>query len=251
MKPALGVAAMAVTVAVAAALTAAARSTFHSDRVTTAVEQSTKAATAFDVVMHVHGGAIPRDLLARAKAVVVFPRVVKASSGHRENGRGVVTRRSGAVWGNPVFIRVGAGSVGPQTRAASTDYVLLVMNDESVQRLLHERTDIGSDAAVAPEAVAGRSAVAGNDAVMNAAILSYSSRRGLFAGVDVRGIVILPDDELNVAVYNQTARELLSSLADGSDTGTADVQSFPKTVDRYTLESDIIAQFISARPFIH
>jgi SH3 domain-containing YSC84-like protein 1 len=55
--------------------------------------------------------AIPRVLLARAKAVAVFPRVVKvALTFGGEGGRGVVSRRTADGWGNPVYLRAGGAS---------------------------------------------------------------------------------------------------------------------------------------------
>ena len=98
-----------------------------------AAAQSVKAGKAFDAIMRVPDKAIPRDLLARAKAVAVFPQVVKAAfviGG--EGGRGVVIRRSGGGWGDPVFFRAAGGSVGPQIGASATDFVLLFMNDDGI-----------------------------------------------------------------------------------------------------------------------
>src|SRR5262252_5110532 len=242
MKPAAGVAAMACTVFVAAAITAGARSSVKGDRLIAAAEQSERAARSFEAVMQAHAMAIPPDLLGRAKAVVVFPRTGKrADSG--DGSRGVVSRRTNTGWGSPVFVRVSAGSVGPQRRAASTDYFLLLMTDESVEELLNDRIGSGNQAAVAAGPVVGRNAGAEGDASSRTAILSYSSRRGLFAGVDVRGIVIEPDDDLNLAVYNQTAHDLLGGRAAGSENGSAFVRSFPETVDRYTIASgDVTAR---------
>ena len=71
---------------------------------------------------------------------------------------------------------------------------------------------------------------------MHAAILSYSRGRGLFAGVDAKGIVLRPEDDLNIAVYNQTARELLSDHASGSNPSN-ELKSFPDTLGRYTAKS--------------
>ncbi|HJZ74131.1 MAG TPA: lipid-binding SYLF domain-containing protein [Vicinamibacterales bacterium] len=249
MKPATGVAAMAFTVVVAAALTAAARSTFQADRAGAAAEQSERAAKAFAAVMQAHGKAIPRDLLAAAKAVVVFPRVDR-QAGSSEGSRGVVSRRTDTGWGNPVFVRVSAGSVGPQSRAASTDYFLLLMNDESVQNLLNDPAGIGNAASIAAGPVVGRSA--GSDAAMQAAILSYSSRRGLFAGIDVRGIVIQPEDDLNIAVYDQTARGVLAIHDRGGDRVAADVRSFPEMVELYAAApADIIPPATAPPAFIN
>src|SRR5262245_11171760 len=100
------------------------------DRIAEAAAQSSKAAKAFEAIMQVPDKAIPRELLGRAKAVAVFPQVIKvALRVGGEGGRGVVTRRVGNEWGAPVFFRAGGGSVGPQAGASSTDFVLLLMNE--------------------------------------------------------------------------------------------------------------------------
>src|SRR6478672_866261 len=102
-------------------------------KVKDAAEQSSRAAKAFDAMMQVPDQAIPRDLLARAKAVAVFPNVIKvAATVGGQAGRGVVSRRTAAGWGPPVFIRGAGGSFGPQIGASFTDYFLLLMNDDSV-----------------------------------------------------------------------------------------------------------------------
>lgn len=112
--------------------------------------QSLKAAKVLDEIMHSPDKAIPRDLLARAKAVAVFPEVVKAAffiGGER--GRSVVSRRTTAGWSDPVFFRAGGGSVGPQIGASATDIVLLFMNDDTVGGLMKDRFELGAEAAVA------------------------------------------------------------------------------------------------------
>jgi len=202
-----------------------------------AAEQSSRAAKAFDAIMQVPDKAIPRDLLSRAKAVAVFPRVIKvAATVGGEGGRGVVSRHTDAGWGDPVFLRGGGGSVGPQIGASSTDYFLLLMSDESVQALMKDRFELGGEAGVAAGPV-GRNAGAATDALMQAAILSYSRSRGLFAGANVKGVVLRPEDDLNLAVYNKTARELLSDqIADDAETGSS-LKSFPDTIGRYTTKS--------------
>ena len=202
-----------------------------------AADQSAKAAKAFEAIMQVPDKAIPRELLARAKAIAVFPRVIKvALTVGGEGGRGVVSRRTDTGWANPVFIRAGGGSVGPQIGASSTDYFLLLMNDESVEGLMKDRFELGGEAGVAAGPV-GRNASAGTDALMQAAILSYSRSRGLFAGVNLKGIVLKPEDDLNLAAYNKTARELLAAQYGGESASEAGLQAFPQTLGRYTGKS--------------
>ena len=221
---------------VMSALTPEARSDdSHEKKVRDAAAQSAKAAKAFEAIMQVPDKAIPRDLLARAKAIAVFPDVIKvALTVGGEGGRGVVSRHIGAGWGDPVFLRAGGGSVGPQIGASSTDFFLLLMNDESVDGLMKDKFELGGEAGIAAGPV-GRNAGAATDALMHAEILSYSRSRGLFAGVNVKGIVLKPEDDLNVAVYKQTARELLGDPVSGDAGAAVGLKAFPQALGRYTV----------------
>lgn len=204
------------------------------DKVREAAAQSVKAAKVFDSIMKTPDKAIPQELLAHAKAIAVFPQVIKAAffiGG--EGGRGVVSRRTRTGWSDPVFFRAGGGSVGPQVGASATDIVLLFMNDDAVDGLMKDKFELGAEAAVAGGPV-GREASAGTDALMQAEILSYSRSRGLFAGVNLKGVVIRPEDDVNLAVYDKSARELLEQGEQASDKTAADLPSFSKTVSRYT-----------------
>ena len=212
---------------------AARRDDDRDKKVREAADQSARAAKAFEAIMQVPDKAIPRDLLSRARAVAVFPRVIKvAATIGGEGGRGVVSKQTSGGWGDPVFLRGGDGSVGPQIGASSTDYFLLLMNDESVEGLMKDKFELGGEAAVAAGPV-GRNAGAATDALMHAAILSYSRSRGLFAGVNVKGVVIKPEDDLNRAVYNQTARDLLGDHAGGPNPSDG-MQAFPQALGRYS-----------------
>jgi lipid-binding SYLF domain-containing protein len=225
-----------VGVALAAMVVVSARAKDSTDKqIKDAAEQSEKAAKAFDAIMQVPDKAIPRELVSRAKAIAVFPRVIKvAFTVGGEGGRGVVSQHTkDGGWGNPVYLRAGGGSVGPQIGASSTDFFLLLMNDESVEGLLKDKFELGAEAGVAAGPV-GRNAGAGTDALMHAAILSYSRSRGLFAGVNVKGIVLRPEDDLNRAVYNKTAKEILGNQINDDSGAAAGLKAFPQTLSRYT-----------------
>lgn len=142
-----------------------------------AAAQSAKAARVFAEIMDAPDKAVPQDLLKRAKAIAVFPKVLTALVVGAEGGRGAVSRRTKAGWSDPVFFRAAGPSVGPQIGASSTDIVLLLMNDDAVAHLMKDRFGLGADLAVAAGSV-GRDASAGTDALMHAEILSYSRSRG-------------------------------------------------------------------------
>jgi lipid-binding SYLF domain-containing protein len=209
----------------------------HGTKVKEAASQSAKAAKVFDEIMQTPDKSIPRDLLAHAKAIAVFPQVIKASfvvGG--EGGRGVVSHRTSAGWSDPVFFRAGGGSVGWQIGATATDFVLLFMNDEAVAGLMKDKFELGAEAGVAGGPV-GRETGAGTDALMHAEILSYSRSRGLFAGVSLKGVVVRPEDDLNQAVYSKTAHELLSDDKGAGTNAEAGLPAFSKTVSRYSTVS--------------
>src|SRR6266850_3918817 len=149
-----------------------------------AASQSAKAAKAFDGIMQVPDKAIPRDLVAQAKAIAVFPAVIKvAFAAGGGGGRGVVSRHIGDTWGEPVFFRARGGSVGPQIGASSTDFVLLLMDDASLEALMKDKFEVGAEVGATAGPVGAN---LGTGTRPEAQILSYSRSRGLFAGANVK-----------------------------------------------------------------
>ena len=200
-----------------------------------AADQSAKAARVFNEIMATREKSIPRDLLARAEAVAVFPNVIKAGFivGGR-GGSGVISRRVAAGWSAPAFFDLGGGSIGLQIGASSTDFILLFMNENAVDSLLGDKFEIGGEGSAAAGPV-GRSASASTDLKLNAQILSYSRSKGAFAGLELKGVVIKPDNEDNLQVYGMSARDILT----GADKIALDkmpegVRVFPLTLARYS-----------------
>src|SRR5437016_7759784 len=200
-----------------------------------AADQSAKAARVFDQIMATREKSVPQDLLDRAEAVAVFPGVIKAGFivGGR-GGSGVISRRVAGGWSAPAFFDLAGGSIGLQIGASSTDFVLLFMNENAVDSLLKDQFEIGGEGSAAAGPV-GRSASASTDARLNAQILSYSRSRGAFAGLELKGVVIKPDNEDNLQVYGMNARDILT----GSDKISMEkmpegVRVFPLTLSRYS-----------------
>ena len=210
--------------------------TKNQKRVADATSQAQKAAQIFTEIMNVPDRAVPQKLLDKAEAIAVFPSVIKAGFiiGGR-GGRGVISRRVKGGWGAPAFFNLGGGSVGLQIGASSTDFVLLFMNQDALGGLLQDKFEIGGEGSVAAGPV-GRSASATTDAQLKAGILSYSRSKGLFAGLELKGVVISADNDDNKAVYNMTANEVLSPAQRWTATKIpAGVRIFPKTLARYSV----------------
>jgi SH3 domain-containing YSC84-like protein 1 len=147
---------------------------------------------------------IPKDLLDRARCMVVIPGMKKAAflvGG--EYGRGFASCRTGSGWSAPAPVRIGGGSFGLQLGVDSTDIVLLVMNERGLRRLLSDKFSIGADAAAAAGPV-GRDAAADTDISMRAEILSWSRTHGLFAGVSLDGTVVEHDNGETQKLYGRS-----------------------------------------------
>src|SRR5204863_1118 len=168
------------------------------------------ASRVFEQIMGAPDRSIPKDLLDRAEAVAVFPGMIKAGFvvGGR-GGSGVISRRVTGGWSAPAFFHMGGASVGLQIGAAKTDLVLLFMNEDALKGLLGDKLEIGGEASAAAGPV-GRTASASTNLRLDAGILSYSRSKGLFAGLELKGAVINPDNNLNEALYGFKAKDLLT-----------------------------------------
>jgi SH3 domain-containing YSC84-like protein 1 len=151
---------------------------------------------------------IPRDLLDRARCVIVMPSVLKAAFVIGGSyGRGAMVCRTGknfaGPWGAPAMYALEGASVGFQIGGEATDFVFLVMNNRGADSLLHSEVRLGADASAAAGPV-GRLASADTDAYMRSEILSYSRARGAFAGISLEGSTLRPDSGANRALYGRS-----------------------------------------------
>jgi lipid-binding SYLF domain-containing protein len=197
------------------------------------ISQSNKAGRVFREIMDTPDKGIPKDLLDKAECVAVFPSVLKAGFivGGR-GGRGVASCRTSNGWSAPAYFTLGGASFGLQIGAQSTDFVMLFMNKDGMRSLLSDEFTLGGDASVAAGPV-GRQAGAATDLKLNAQILSYSRSKGLFAGLELKGVVIKPDKDDMRDVYGEgiTAKAVLQ---DNTVSAPATIRAFPNVLGRYS-----------------
>ena len=144
---------------------------------------------------------IPDDIAAMATCVAVVPGFKKgAFIVGGQYGQGVVTCRTGHGWSAPAFIQLTGASFGFQVGGQSTDLVLIGTTRDAFQRLLHDKVKLGGDAAVAAGPVGRNSQAA---ATVNAAFLSYSRSKGVFAGIDLTGDVVNQNQDDTDAYYGK------------------------------------------------
>ena len=199
-----------------------------------AVERVDKSTKAFNEIMGIAEKSIPRDLLKKANAIVIFPGAIKAGfifAG--QGGSGLAVKRIASGWSAPAFMNMGGGSFGLQAGGQSTDYVMLIMNEKGMKGLLEDKFELGGEGSVAAGPV-GRTAAASTNVTMDAEILTYSRTKGVFAGISLKGVVISPDKDMNAAIYQKTAKEILGPAAVPSNAAPSALQKFGNTVATYS-----------------
>ena len=95
---------------------------------------------------------------------------------------------------------IGGASAGFQIGGTSSDYVLVILANTAVDKVLSGKVKVGSDvsAAAGPGASAGAGSIGGAD------ILTYSRTSGLFAGVSLNGASLSPDSDANQRLYDKS-----------------------------------------------
>ena len=156
---------------------------------------------------------IPMNLVSKAKAIIVFPTMLKAGFfvGARY-GKGIASVRAEETgkWGPPAFLFTTGGSFGFQFGAQTIDLILLVMSQRGLEGLLNEQFTLGGDIAISAGPL-GRHAEASADVFMQGEIYSYSRSKGLFGGVSLKGTIITSDSDANLTYYGHpyTSKEIL------------------------------------------
>jgi len=167
------------------------------------VKRMDAAATVLDEIMGTPDKGIPQELLDSAKCVAVVPSMIKIGFvfGGR-HGRGIATCRTSSGWSAPAPFSVTGGSWGLQIGGEAIDVVMLVMNDNGMEKMLSSKFKIGADASAAAGPV-GRHVEGETDWKMRAEVLTYSRARGAFAGVTVNGASITQDKDGTRILYGR------------------------------------------------
>jgi len=146
--------------------------------------------------------AVPTDVLAKAECVIVLPSVKKFAVGiGGTGGRGPMSCRGGknfsGKWSAPAMYTIGGASAGLQLGGSSTDYVLMLMSDSAVNKVLEGKVKVGTDITAA----AGPGATAPTKEMADA--LTYARVKGAFAGVSLSGVTLDPATDANTRLYGK------------------------------------------------
>jgi lipid-binding SYLF domain-containing protein len=157
----------------------------------------------------------PRDLLRRARAVMVCPRIFKAGFFFGgEGGNCVLLARAGnGTWSYPAFYTIGSGSFGFQFGIEDNQLLMLIMTRHGLNAVLDSQIKLGANAGIAV-ATLGAGVQGSTTAAVGADIVAFDASRGLFGGVALEGSVMSTQTDWNQAYYGQpfAARQLVVAM---------------------------------------
>jgi SH3 domain-containing YSC84-like protein 1 len=142
-----------------------------------------------------------RNLLGGARAIYIVPHDVQggflltASS-----GQGVLLRRHGESWSDPVFLHIGGVGLGFEAGGEDESLVMVIMTDAGVDQLLDGATRLGGSGGFALANLGVEGATAGSIG-SGIEVISVATAQGLFAGGGLQGTKLWPGDEYNQALY--------------------------------------------------
>lgn len=154
---------------------------------------------------------IPPALLRKAQCVIIIPGLLKgAFLFGGKYGRGFTSCRTPRGWSAPAAMIIEGGSFGGQLGGSATDLIMLVMNRNGMDHLLHDKFTLGADLAVVQGI--GYDASANADLFMRAPMISWSRSKGLFVGMSLEGASLRPDKGENRKLYGHeiTNQEILA-----------------------------------------
>lgn len=168
-------------------------------------------------------GGPAHDLLHKARAVLIVPRLVKAGfilGG--EGGTGVLLARdAGGRWSYPSFYGMGGGSVGLQIGGETSKIVLIIMTERALNALMQDEFKIGAEAGITVVKLGG-SGEASTTANAGADIYAVARSKGLFGGIALEGAIVAPRTAWNHAYYGSDVTAESIVLRHGASNPGAD-----------------------------
>lgn len=155
-----------------------------------------------------------RELLHRARAVLIVPNLVKAGFFFGgEGGDGVMMARSArGTWTDPAFYTLASASFGLQIGIQSAEVVMLIMDDKALTALEQDEFKFGAQASLAVVTLGSNAQAASSTALQNADIIVWASASGAYAGLTLEGSLVKPRDSYNEAYYGRplNVKEILN-----------------------------------------
>jgi lipid-binding SYLF domain-containing protein len=146
-----------------------------------------------------------RDLLPKAKGVLVTPELLRAGFILGGSGGSAVylARTPDGGWAGPAFYTMGSASFGLQAGVESSEVVIVAMTDRGAKAMLDNSVKLGAGASVAAGPMGA--GVAGGTANLSADLIAYNRAKGLYGGIALDGALVTTRRDWNQAYYGKAA----------------------------------------------
>jgi lipid-binding SYLF domain-containing protein len=145
---------------------------------------------------------VAADMLGKAKAVLIVPRLVKGGFIFgAEGGDGVLLKRVGKSWSSPAFYSLASASFGLQIGLEQAELVFIIMTDRALRGIERSEFKLGAGAGIT--VVTLSSGAEGATSGQGGDIVVWASGTGAYGGLTFNGSVVKPRNDWNADFYGK------------------------------------------------
>ncbi len=144
-----------------------------------------------------------KELLGRARAILIAPRIFKAGFFFGgEGGSAVLLVRGAHGWSDPAFYTIASASFGLQIGAQESEMIIFIMSDRALHALMENKVKLGANAGLAV-ATLGSTVEGATTTAAGADLIVWASASGAYAGISLDGSVVAPDRSADANYYGR------------------------------------------------
>jgi lipid-binding SYLF domain-containing protein len=165
-----------------------------------------RARITFNDFMHDPNFVWLHENINQAKAILIFPEVIKGGfivGGSGGTGVLLVRDEKTGSWSDPAFYTLGAGGFGPQIGAEESEVIMVATSQKAIDALLSSSFEMGGDVSFAFGPVGQGAKATVTVPEVNADFVSFAKSKGLYAGINLGGSDIYVRNNLNTAYYHK------------------------------------------------
>jgi lipid-binding SYLF domain-containing protein len=205
-----------------------------------AIERSGDAGRIMSLLALVPDSGLPKELVDKAEAVGVFPKVRKETAFFTtmSQGYGVISSRQESGWSLPAFYAFGGGGYGnPFAKNEASAVVLLFMTKDALGWFEKGGVPLKNE----KKALAGPVGAITDEQrkeMEGAQILAYSYYNGKLDGTAFgksfwKNFALNPDNNINKPVYGMKGREVLAGKEVDSSTVPTGISAYQEALEKY------------------
>jgi len=205
-----------------------------------AIERSGDAARIISMLALLPDSGFPKELVDKAMAVGVFPKVTRETTGftHLTQGYGVISARQENGWTSPAFYQfMGGGYGSPFAKEEKNGVILLFMTKDAVSWFEKGGVPLKNEKKAIPGPV-GAMTDEQRKELEGAQILAYAYYNGKLNGTAFgksfwKKFLLDPDNNINKPLYGMKGREVLAGQKIDSQTLPAGISALQEALTKY------------------